>query len=47
MDKELKREVIIKTIKEIEEENFINFLFGFATTYNRSKVKAKESKHER
>lgn len=47
MDKEFKKEVIIKTIKDMEEEKFINFLFGFATEYNRSKLKAKESNHER
>lgn len=45
MDKEFKKEVIIRSIKEMEEEKFINFLFGFATAYNSNKVK--ESSHER
>lgn len=37
MDKEFKKEVIIKSIKEMEEEEFIDFLYGFTKGYIDSK----------
>ncbi|CUP09508.1 MULTISPECIES: hypothetical protein [Clostridium] len=39
MDKELKKEIIIKGINKIDDEKFLNFLFGFVIGYNRTKIK--------
>ena len=39
MDKELKKEIIIKGINKMDDEKFLNFLFGFVIGYNRTKIK--------
>ena len=45
MDKELKKEIIIKGINKMDDEKFLNFLFGFVIRYNRTKIKEKENKN--
>lgn len=39
MDKEFKKELIIKIINEIENEEFVNFLYGFTKAYIDNKDK--------
>lgn len=39
MDKELKKEIIIKGINKIDDEKILNFLFAFVIGYNRTKIK--------
>lgn len=42
MDKELKKEIIIKNINKMENEEFLDFLFAFVLGYNREKTKERK-----
>lgn len=39
MDKKLKKEAIIKGIEEMNDEKFLDFLFGFISEYTRKETR--------
>lgn len=47
MDKELKKEIIIKGISKMEDGKFLDFLFGVIAGCNRTKIKRTENKNEK
>lgn len=49
MNKEFKKEWIIKRINEFEDDKYLDFIFGFTVGYinNQRFQKEKESKNER
>lgn len=42
MNKELKKEIIIKNINKVENEELLDFLFGFVIGYDRKKQKKRK-----
>lgn len=44
MNKELKKEIIIKSINKMENEELLDFLFGVVIGYNRTKQKKGKEK---
>ena len=47
MDKEFKKELIIKTINKIEDKEYLDFLFGFTKEYVDTQRKKRGNKNEK
>lgn len=46
MDKELKKEIIIKGIKKMKDEKHLDFLFGFIIAHNRKEINKNKNNYE-